>query len=125
VAESIHLLYENNTAPLGYAAYQYKGMAEKMDDQLRRDMDEQYRQTVIEPLGKMSVIAPEFQELMKKRGKKMLDYDRARSTVKKLVDKPSDDPGKLPKVILFKISRDSLKQNYSNTKTFMISSMTN
>jgi hypothetical protein len=35
---------------------------------------------------------------MKKRGKKLLDYDKLRSNVKKMIEKPSGDPSKLTQV---------------------------
>jgi hypothetical protein len=57
--------------------------------------DETYRTTVLDPLGKLISVFPDFEELMKKRSKKLLDYDRVRSNVKRLVEKPSNDPSKL------------------------------
>lgn len=56
--------------------------------------------TVLDPIGKLLSIFPEVNELIKKRSKKLLDYDRAKSSVKKLADKPTnDDPTKFPRVI--------------------------
>ena len=52
----------------------------------------------MEPLGKMNAYFPVINEHISKRNKKLLDYDAARSKVRKLTDKPSDDPTKLPKV---------------------------
>jgi hypothetical protein len=37
-------------------------------------------------------------DLIKKRSNKLLDYDAARTKARKLAEKPSDDPSKLPKV---------------------------
>ena len=46
----------------------------------------------------MNAYFPVINEHINKRNKKLLDYDAARSKVRKLTDKPSDDPTKLPKV---------------------------
>ncbi|KAJ7858837.1 hypothetical protein B0H14DRAFT_3632566, partial [Mycena olivaceomarginata] len=40
---------------------------------------------------------PFVSRTVSKRNKKLLDYDSARSKMRKLVDKPSEDPTKLPK----------------------------
>ena len=45
-------------------------------------------------------VFPDYHELMKKRHKKLLDYDRLRTNVKKLVEKPSSDSSKLSQVNL-------------------------
>ncbi|KAJ9474059.1 putative Reduced viability upon starvation protein 161 (putative) [Pseudozyma hubeiensis] len=55
-----------------------------------------YRATVLEPVGKLASYFPEINKILDKRAKKLLDYDAARSKHRKLVDKPSDDPSKLP-----------------------------
>ena len=60
--------------------------------------DQPFRTTVLDPLGKMNAYFPVINEHISKRNKKLLDYDAARSKVRKLTDKPSDDPTKLPKV---------------------------
>ncbi|KAH9929508.1 BAR-domain-containing protein [Epithele typhae] len=49
------------------------------------------------PLGKMNAIFPVVNEQIGKRNKKLLDYDSARSRMNKLIQKPSDDPTKLPR----------------------------
>jgi hypothetical protein len=60
--------------------------------------DSTYRITVMEPIGKLVGILPFINDAIKKRNKKLLDYDAARSKVKRLVEKPSDDPSKLTRV---------------------------
>lgn len=54
--------------------------------------------TVLEPLGRFNAYFPEVNDAIKRRQKKLLDYDAIRSKVSKLVDKPSEDPQRLPKV---------------------------
>jgi hypothetical protein len=53
---------------------------------------------VLEPIGRLCSYFPEINNAISKRNKKALDYDSARSKVKKLLDKPSDDITKLPRV---------------------------
>jgi hypothetical protein len=60
--------------------------------------DNNYRVTVLDPLGRLIGVFPDFNEAIKKRQKKLLDYDRLRANVRKLVDKPSEDTSKLPRV---------------------------
>ena len=71
----------------------------------------------MEPLGKMNAYFPVINEHISKRNKKvrvsavrtrslanvgvlpqLLDYDSARSKLRKVIEKPSEDPTKLPKV---------------------------
>jgi hypothetical protein len=53
----------------------------------------------------------------------MLDYDSARSKLRKIIDKPSEDPMKLPRVRLFSpsphvpLNLTSSRLNKSTTKT--------
>lgn len=63
--------------------------------------DTPYRTTVLEPVGKMCSFFPLINENIAKREKKMLDFDAARSRLRKLIDKPSEDPMKMPKVCFF------------------------
>lgn len=82
--------------------------------------DAPYRATIMEPLGKMNAYFPVVNEHIAKRNKKvisrlslvsvmrldsngfvfifqLLDYDAARSKLRKVIEKPSEDPTKLPK----------------------------
>jgi amphiphysin len=58
--------------------------------------DTAYRTTVLEPMGRYCSYFPEINEAIKSRQKKLLDYDSARAKVRKLVDRPSEDPQRLP-----------------------------
>ena len=69
-----------------------------LDSQSRVEYDETFRATVLEPLTHYAVLFPDINDVVKKRNNKLLDYDAARSRTKKLVDKPSSDATKLPKV---------------------------
>ncbi|KAJ3099781.1 hypothetical protein HDU97_002759 [Phlyctochytrium planicorne] len=96
IAETVDHFYDQG-APLGYAGMQYKQAVESMDDDARTEMDSNYVVTVMDPLGKLIQVFPDFNETIKRRQKKLLDYDQKRSAVKKLIEKPSDDPSRLPR----------------------------
>lgn len=79
------------------AGHAYKRSVEDLDAAITREFDQPYRTTILEPVGKMCSLFPMVNETIAKREKKMLDYDSARSRLRKLIDKPSEDPTKLPK----------------------------
>lgn len=60
-------------------------------------MDKDLRVTVLDPLAKFSGYFPEVNEAVRRRNKKLLDYDSARAKVRKLVEHPSQDADKLPR----------------------------
>ena len=78
---------QDEGAPLGYAGLQYKQAVERIDEEARTELDTNYRITVLEPLGKLIQCFPDFNEAIKKRQKKLLDYDRLNSVSRKLADK--------------------------------------
>ncbi|KAI8824018.1 uncharacterized protein EV422DRAFT_518625 [Fimicolochytrium jonesii] len=96
IAETITGFYEEGS-PLGYAGAQYKLAVTKLDEEARTELDTTYRVAVLDPLGRLSAVFPDFNEARKIRAKKLLDYDRVRSNVRKLIEKPSDDPQRLPR----------------------------
>lgn len=59
--------------------------------------DGPYRATVLEPVGKLANYFNNVNAAIDKRNHKMIDYDSTRSKVRKMVEKPSDDTGKLPR----------------------------
>ncbi|KDQ21578.1 hypothetical protein BOTBODRAFT_50187 [Botryobasidium botryosum FD-172 SS1] len=79
------------------AGHAYKRAVDELDTVISRELDTPYRTTVLEPVGKMCAYFPVINETIAKRNKKLLDYDAARSKVRKLIDKPSDDPNRLPR----------------------------
>ncbi|KAJ3217458.1 hypothetical protein HDU67_007928 [Dinochytrium kinnereticum] len=96
MAETVDHFYDQGAA-LGYAGIQYKQAVESMDEDARTEMDSNYVVTVMDPLGKLIQVFPDFNDTIKRRQKKLLDYDQRRSAVKRLIEKPSDDPSKLPR----------------------------
>ena len=61
-------------------------------------MDQDYRAAVLEPLTTFVGYLPVVNEAIKRRQRKLLDYDNLRSKVRKLAEKPSEDVEKMPKV---------------------------
>jgi len=96
IADTIDHFYSNNSEA-AMAAHSYKRAVEELDSKTARDLDASYRATVLEPIGKLCSYFPEINNSVAKRSKKLIDYDATRSKVRKLTDKPSDDPTKLPK----------------------------
>lgn len=99
LAETIETFYgaADRTSEGSMAAHAYKRNVEELDNGIGREMDVPYRATIMEPLGKMNAYFPIVNEHIAKRNKKLLDFDSARSKARKLTEKPSDDPTKLPK----------------------------
>ncbi|KAJ9093890.1 hypothetical protein QFC21_006263 [Naganishia friedmannii] len=98
IAETLELFYTaDRTSDGAMAGHAYKSAVQELDNIVSRDLDAPFRATVLEPVGKLCSYFPTVNEGIAKRNKKMLDYDAARSKVRKLQDKPSDDSVKLPR----------------------------
>ncbi|KAH8929523.1 BAR-domain-containing protein [Atractiella rhizophila] len=76
------------------AGHSYKRAIEELEGKTRDQLDAPYRQTVLEPIGKLCSYFPEINNSIQKRNKKLLDYDSARTRMRKLQEKPNDDPAK-------------------------------
>ncbi|RKP10772.1 hypothetical protein THASP1DRAFT_27427 [Thamnocephalis sphaerospora] len=98
IAETVAQFLEGaQDAQLGAAAIRYKALMAELDQSVRADVDEQCRQTVLDPITRYCALFPEVNEAVRKRHNKLLDYDSARSKVRKLAEKPSDDQTKMPR----------------------------
>jgi len=99
IAETLEIFYgsADRTSEGAMAGHAYKRSVDDLDGGFGRELDGPYRTTISEPLGKMCAYFPIVNEHIAKRNKKLLDYDSARSRLRKLIDKPSEDPTKLPK----------------------------
>jgi len=75
----------------------YKRAVDDLEATVIKEFETPYRTTVLEPVGKMASLFPVINENISKREKKLLDYDAARSRLRKLMDKPPEDPSKLPR----------------------------
>jgi len=99
IADTIEIFYgaADRNSDSGMAGHAYKRSVDELDSSFTRELDVPYRTAISEPLGKMCAYFPVVNEHIGKRDKKLLDYDSARSKLKKLIDKPSEDPTKLPR----------------------------
>ncbi|KAL4078314.1 hypothetical protein V8B97DRAFT_1248204 [Scleroderma yunnanense] len=96
LAETIESFYgaADCTSDGAMAGHAFKGAVQELDTSVQRELDAPYRTTIMEPLGKMNAYFPIINEHISKRNKKLLDYDAARSKLRKAIEKPSDDPNK-------------------------------
>ncbi|TFK17146.1 BAR-domain-containing protein [Coprinopsis marcescibilis] len=99
IADTIEIFYgaADRSSEGAMAGHAYKRSVDDLDSGFTRELDVPYRTAISEPLGKMCAYFPITNEHIAKRNKKLLDYDSARSKLKKLIDKPSEDPTKLPR----------------------------
>ncbi|EIW70183.1 hypothetical protein TREMEDRAFT_71548 [Tremella mesenterica DSM 1558] len=99
IAETVALFYTaDRTSDGAMAGHAYKSAVDELDAGVGRELDAPFRATVLEPVGKLNSYYTAINAAIVKRNHKMTDYDAARSKMKKMIEKPSDDPTKLPKV---------------------------
>ena len=96
VAESVETFY-TDSSEAAVAATAYKRAADDLDGRVARELDPPFRATVLEPIGKLQSYFPEINKNIEKHNRKQIDYDAARTKHRKLIEKPSDDPSKLPR----------------------------
>lgn len=96
IAETIDAFYNESGQKDNVSGY-YKQSVQDLDAETVKELDGPYRETVLEPVSRFCSYFPEINEAIKKRNHKLIDYDAMRAKVKKLADKPSDDPTKLPR----------------------------
>ncbi|KAJ1975469.1 BAR adaptor protein Hob3 [Dimargaris xerosporica] len=95
MAEHLDGFYEESTAGAAGALHYRRAMSE-IDATVRTEFDEVYRETVLSPIGRYCGYIPEFNTAINKRGRKLLDYDQAKSKLKKTIDRPTDDVNRAP-----------------------------
>lgn len=71
---------------------EYHGVMKLLDEQVVGDLEQPFNQTVLNPLGRFNSYYVEINEAIKKRNHKKLDYDAMKNKVRKLVEKPTEDP---------------------------------
>jgi amphiphysin len=96
IAETIDAFYGEAGTKDNVSSY-YRQAVEDLDAETVKELDGPYRTCVIDPISRFCAYFPDINEAIKKRSHKLLDYDALRAKVKRLVDKPSDDPTKLPR----------------------------
>lgn len=99
ISETIDIFYgaADRMSDGAMAANAYRRSTEELDASTSGAMDQAFRATVLEPAGKMVSYFPAINSLIEKRNKKLLDYDSARSRLRKLEGKPDNDPTRLPR----------------------------
>lgn len=75
---------------------------------------------MLEPLARYVSYFPEVNEAVKRRNKKLLDYDSSRSKVRKLIDKPVEDPSRLPRA---EQEANMARELYENLNTILINEL--
>ncbi|CEG84523.1 hypothetical protein RMATCC62417_18313 [Rhizopus microsporus] len=99
---------------------EYKRALETIEKEAKDNLDPAYQKTVIEPLARYVSYFPEVNEAIKRRNKKLLDYDAQRSKVRKLIDKPSEDPSRLPRA---EQEANMARELYENLNTILINDL--
>ncbi|KAL7411021.1 BAR-domain-containing protein [Mrakia frigida] len=99
LAETIEIFFQaaELSSEGAMAGHAYKRAVDELDTGVGRDLDVPYRHTVLEPVGRFCSFFPTINSAIDKRNKKLLDYDAARSRMRKLAEKGSDDVTKLPR----------------------------
>ncbi|KAG0744829.1 hypothetical protein G6F23_004893 [Rhizopus arrhizus] len=99
---------------------EYKRALENIERESKDNLDPAYQKTVMEPLARYVAYFPEVNEAIKRRNKKSLDYDTSRSKVRKLIDKPSEDPSRLSRA---EQEANMARELYENLNTILISDL--
>lgn len=100
IAEIVSNLYEETKQ--GGSVYSnvgnyYLQCVKELDEETVKQVDEPFRETILDPVTKFAGYFNEIDEATKKRAHKKVDYDQCKSKVRRLIDKPAKDAGKLPR----------------------------
>ncbi|KNE54395.1 hypothetical protein AMAG_00369 [Allomyces macrogynus ATCC 38327] len=90
--------YYDMSSPLQACATSYKTTIEQIDEELRNNTGVWVSHPrFLDPRSADCPLLPDYNEAIKKRNNKLLDYDAVRSKHRKMVEKPLDDPTRLPR----------------------------
>ncbi|KAF5209200.1 putative regulator of cytoskeleton and endocytosis protein [Clavispora lusitaniae] len=100
IAEIVSNLYEE--AKQGGSIYSnigtyYLQCVKDFDEETVKQVDGPFRETILDPVTKFANYFGEIDEAIKKRAHKKTDYDQCKAKVRRLIDKPAKDAGKLPR----------------------------
>ncbi|KAG5420777.1 hob3 [Candida metapsilosis] len=70
---------------------EYFSTLQKLNNQVIKDLEQPYNQTVLNPIARFNSYYVEINEAIKKRNHKLLDYDAMRNKLKKLIDTPQPE----------------------------------
>lgn len=100
IAEIVSNLYEEakqgGSSSLNVGSY-YLLCVREIDEETVKQVDGPFRETILDPVTKFLGYFTEIDEAIKKRAHKKTDYDQCKSKVRRLIDKPAKDAGKLPR----------------------------
>lgn len=100
IAEIVSNLYEESKQ--GASLYSnvgsiYLQCVRELDTETVKQVDGPFRETILDPITKFAGYFNEVDEAIKKRAHKKIDYDQCKAKVRRLIDKPAKDAGKLPR----------------------------
>lgn len=97
IAEIVSNLYDDVKTDTYDVGGYYLQAVREFDEETMKELDGPFRETVLDPITKFASYFQEVNEALKKRAHKKIDYEQAKSKVRRLIDKPAKDAGKLPK----------------------------
>ncbi|KAI8084790.1 reduced viability upon starvation protein [Halteromyces radiatus] len=118
IVESMDQFYDD--LPSTSCFQSYKKAIQQIDTKMKSDMDDAYTATVVEPWARYCAYFPDINEAIKRRQKKLLDYDNHRIKVRKLIERPSDDPQRLPTA---EKEANLAREMYENINSILISDL--
>ncbi|KAI9319049.1 hypothetical protein BX666DRAFT_1922650 [Dichotomocladium elegans] len=119
IANTIGLFYDD-WVTMNQGGRDYTKVIENLDETTKTEIDKAFRLTILEPLARFCAYFPEINEAVKRRHKKLLDYDSAQSKVRKLIDRPSEDPSRLPRA---EQEADLAREMYEGLNTILINDL--
>ncbi|CAN3363534.1 reduced viability upon starvation protein 161 [Diutina catenulata] len=98
IAGIVSNLYEEGTQGTQYSQVGnvYLQTVKDFDEETVKQIDGPFRETVLDPVTKFANYFTEIDSAIKKREHKKTDLEQAKAKVRKLIDKPAKDAGKLP-----------------------------
>lgn len=100
IAEIVNNLYEESKqgpSQYGQVGTYYLQCVREFDEETVKQIDGPFRETILDPITKFANYFNEIDEAIKKRAHKKIDYDQCKAKVRRLIDNPSKDAGKLPR----------------------------
>ncbi|KAJ3127088.1 hypothetical protein HK098_006785 [Nowakowskiella sp. JEL0407] len=114
IAETLRELYPDNDPK----CESYTKTVENLNKEIT-ELDSVYRTTVLNPVGKLIGVFPEFNDTIKKRDRKVLDYDKTKSTLRKIIEsRDTADPAKLKRA---EAEAETAKNVYDEINGLLIS----
>ena len=97
IAETIDAFYGDAGTRDGVSKY-YLTSVQELDSETIKELDGPFRETILDPISRFCAYFLDVNDAIKKRSHKLTDYDALKYKVRRLTEKPSDDPSKLPRM---------------------------